>query len=119
MRTITHALLAMAFCWSSLLVAQTAKERRDSTMNDIRAKHLVGQFERSLVLNNNEVKERIKKSKARREAVLWCIDNSDLKEKQKDRLKKALDKCTVQPQLKLFIAEHKDEIEEYLKGASG
>ena len=97
------------------LSAQTAKEERDNSISESRSKHLVERFEKSVLLPKEEVKSKIVKSKARRRAILWHIENSNLKEGQKNKLRKAMEKETRSKLLLEFIAEHEEQINEHVK----
>ena len=99
----------------SQLAAQTARQKRDSSINDTRAKHLVERFEKPLIQPNANVQEKIRKSKARKTAILWHIDNSGLKENKKSKLRKALEKQVKSSMLMEFIAQHEEDIKEYVQ----
>lgn len=107
-------LLLMFFCFFHLS-AQTAKEKHDSTISESRSRHLVERFERSVLLPKDDIKSKIEKNKARRRAILWHIENSNLKEGQKNKLRKAMDKKTRSTLLLEFVVEHEEQINEYVK----
>lgn len=106
--------MIMAFAITQLS-AQTAKEKRDSSMNDSRARHLVERFEKSITQPKSDVQKKIRRTKVRKQAILWHIDNSGLKEGQKNKLRKALEKQTKSKPLQDFIAKHEDEIKAFLE----
>ncbi|NKI31023.1 hypothetical protein [Croceivirga thetidis] len=104
-------LVFTCFCIS----AQTAKEKRDSSISKSRSKHLVERFEKTVVQPKLEIKEKIRKSKARRQAILWYIDNSGLKENQKNKLRKALDKQSKSSFLIDFIVKNEEGINQFVE----
>lgn len=112
---LTGYIFTLMFFAMSQLTAQTAREEKEKSANDIRSKHLVERFEKSVMAPKSDIQEKIRKSKARKQAILWHIENSGLKENQRKKLKKALENQTKSKLFLEFVAKHEKEINEFVK----
>ena len=119
MKTSTSIIALAVFLLLQPLNAQTAKSERDKSINEARAKNLVERFDSSVIASNEKLQEKIEKNKARKRAVKFCIENSDLKESKKQKLLEALDDTSYSSHLAEFIREHKEGIKEFLKEEGG
>lgn len=119
MKTTTYMLTFAIFLVLQQLNAQTAKSERDKSINEARAKNLVEKFDGSLVVSNERLQQKIDKNRAKKRAILFCIENSDLKENKKQKLLEALEGSSYSSYLAEFVRNHKEEIEEHLKEEEG
>ncbi|GGG40084.1 hypothetical protein GCM10011414_06960 [Croceivirga lutea] len=100
---------------SATTLAQTAKSNRDLSIEQTRTRNLVERFDRNLVAKNEQLQKKLEKNKLKLEAIHWAIENAELKDKQKSKLKEALNSNAYSASLSKFIAENKSVIDDYLK----
>ena len=100
---------------SASTFAQTAKSKRDQSINEARAKNFVQKFDDTVLESKESIQQKLEKNKARKRAIFYVIEQSDLKEKKKQKLIDALERKGYSTQLSEFVAQNKEQIAQFLE----
>lgn len=115
MKIFTHLTLLISFSICLFGQAQTAKSKRDQSINEARAKNLVEKFDSTVLVSQQDRQALQDKIRVRRQAILATIENAEIKDKKRAKLLKELDKAKISKPLIDFIALHQNDINQFIK----